>query len=290
MIVDCPECGKETRPGAAYCHSCGARIHPPEEHTTGEDRKRCLKCDKPLGDKANFCGNCGAKVPKPPPPERIRKCFNCGGDAEKGMRYCPQCGVEFISERPPDISCPMCGEILPAESKYCIICGHKLPSNEPADIATAASTSTSGAYQLPRMLMDNPLALSVIAALLLISSCYLRWGSGPYIRELPLVLIIFNYLIAAFAVITGGVRKPSWLAFLMLGIIGLCVEFLYFLGLRVASHMTFDEIIKQLNPPHPGVIIHLIGLLMLFVNSYFARLKQKIAFSNLVLTRTKWQY
>ena len=158
---------------------------------------------------------------------------------------------------------------------------------------TSTETPSGNSRNIPRLsvfFMGNSMLLSIAAVVVLIISCYLAWGRGPYARELPLVLIVITYIISVLAVINSGFKKPAWLLFLLLGIIALVVEFFYLLGLHLTRHFSIREIIDMLYTPRIGIILHFTGAILLFVNTYFARLRYRLAFHQYVRASTRWQY
>ena len=60
----CPHCQTDNRPGARFCHQCGARLEA-----------ACPQCRAPLQPGSKFCDSCGARVDagaEPPAPPRFR--------------------------------------------------------------------------------------------------------------------------------------------------------------------------------------------------------------------------
>jgi hypothetical protein len=51
--VACPTCGPRPEPGAAFCSSCGSRLHA----AAASDR-----CGAPLSPDSRFCEGCGTRV------------------------------------------------------------------------------------------------------------------------------------------------------------------------------------------------------------------------------------
>lgn len=84
---NCPNCGAEIPPGAAFCASCGAR----QERTTAD---ACANCGGTPVAGARFCGECGAPVSGAPdtvPTPAL--CTQCGAELGSDARFCRQCGT-----------------------------------------------------------------------------------------------------------------------------------------------------------------------------------------------------
>jgi subtilisin family serine protease/ribosomal protein L32 len=61
VMVTCPNCGKQNRPGTVYCTSCGTRLAP-EAPPKAAGSMFCNNCGNPLRPNAKFCPKCGQAV------------------------------------------------------------------------------------------------------------------------------------------------------------------------------------------------------------------------------------
>ena len=300
-ITCCPSCGNVIKPGAVYCIKCGARLSAEEDGPVtppyGKNgQKICESCGKPLKGEVNFCGNCGTEVPKPPPFKEIRKCYNCGGDVENGMRFCSACGIEFLSERPPDVACLKCGEILPAETAYCTNCGYKLSTESIGEKRTVApervrdfmEEGIRGIGRATTIFIASPIFISMLAAVLLFLSTAMIWSTGsfsnPYYPKhtLPVLLILFTYVIAILAVFLASLRRPVWALFPILGIFTFCIEFFYLSMFQNSASFNLYDTFEHLQCVAAGFKLHFIAGIILVLNTYFAHLRQRLDFESYI--------
>lgn len=64
MTVICSKCGKEVRPGARFCGSCGSPIEELQSPSPSlEEQTICPHCSKPIRKDAKFCPSCGLSIP-----------------------------------------------------------------------------------------------------------------------------------------------------------------------------------------------------------------------------------
>lgn len=64
-VENCPSCGAEVVPGAAFCNVCGAKMEQPEVVQKAEpekEQKVCPQCQAKIDEDASFCTSCGAKL------------------------------------------------------------------------------------------------------------------------------------------------------------------------------------------------------------------------------------
>ena len=80
----CPACGQALKPGARFCHACGAEIAVLKPGKT-----ICPSCGKELEESLKFCNACG----KPLQGEKqLPFCPGCGNRLRAGARFCRECG------------------------------------------------------------------------------------------------------------------------------------------------------------------------------------------------------
>ena len=83
----CPDCGARNRKKAKYCRECGALLH---EHEAAA---------------------------MPPQPQRVAPLVYASGSFASAPPAAPEAPAA------PTISCPRCGQVLPAEARFCGGCG-----------------------------------------------------------------------------------------------------------------------------------------------------------------------
>ena len=60
--MNCKNCGKELREGAAFCSFCGTEV---------EKNQHCLYCGNEIDNEAAFCSHCGIPIKKDEAPKTV---------------------------------------------------------------------------------------------------------------------------------------------------------------------------------------------------------------------------
>lgn len=124
--MQCPHCGNENDPDAAFCDNCGTPLSgaaplPPQQPAAVTPAMavsgNCPQCGQPVITGEAFCGNCGAALedtipsarpvhpPQPVPPPQptpaaapgggVVTCPSCGHQVPPGALFCDNCGVSL---------------------------------------------------------------------------------------------------------------------------------------------------------------------------------------------------
>ncbi len=155
--MNCPNCGMQTVPGAAFCDNCGTALTgraatpsnlPPTTAISGT----CPQCGRPVMPGEAFCDNCGSAlnmpVSSPPPPMAAapapqpaawspaapsggsQSCPSCGQLTTPGTAFCDNCGASLSAPTAaavPPVSPPPAWTpppaVPPAATQQCPNCG-----------------------------------------------------------------------------------------------------------------------------------------------------------------------
>ena len=147
IMANCPTCGVQVQPGAAFCDNCGGRLSGVPAGPVGGQAfnpspgNSCPNCGESVLPGEAFCGNCGAVlpvavpvapvVPVAPPPAAAARPMTTGGT-------CPRCGSPVEAT---DIFCDNCGQALSPGQ------GFPSPAQIPAADLSAASMAKSAVEQ-----------------------------------------------------------------------------------------------------------------------------------------------
>lgn len=73
--------------------SCEAEIRERDEKLLArKGLMHCPDCDTVIGMEDEYCSKCGKRLPGPPPVGNTVACRNCGGEVDRALTFCPQCG------------------------------------------------------------------------------------------------------------------------------------------------------------------------------------------------------
>lgn len=89
--------------------------------STGEGRslssERCARCGASANRGARFCSECGAPLPG-------KVCPSCGKPLREGAKFCAECGAPVVPK------CPACGKEASPGARYCAECGAAIVRKE----------------------------------------------------------------------------------------------------------------------------------------------------------------
>lgn len=67
-IINCPHCGQELSPDAAFCSACGHRLENENTASSAAETERtCPNCNAPMPEDFLFCIECGTPYPQEEP-------------------------------------------------------------------------------------------------------------------------------------------------------------------------------------------------------------------------------
>lgn len=159
-MTTCPNCGKQLRPGARFCGSCGATL--------------------PAGSSGK-----GQGAPAPAPAADTLPCPNCGKPVRKGAKFCSQCGHTILTEGAPGV--PGAAEQTASPGGAPTLIGADAPANaqaapSPAPARPAAAPASSRPRRgLPLIL----LAVLAVACLALAAGGYFVANRQGWLAGLP---------------------------------------------------------------------------------------------------------
>lgn len=89
--------------------------------STGEgcslSSERCARCGASANRGARFCSECGAPLPG-------KVCPSCGKPLREGAKFCAECGAPVVPK------CPACGKEASPGARYCAECGAAIVRKE----------------------------------------------------------------------------------------------------------------------------------------------------------------
>jgi eukaryotic-like serine/threonine-protein kinase len=120
---DSNECSGKVASLMSYCPWCGEK----QEWLSSESGSQCSSCERTVSADWQHCGFCGEHLEAT---DDEAAGSECGHDAAaKGMKYCPDCGLEMEWPAGSDPACPDCGARSHATFNFCWSCKCKFEAD-----------------------------------------------------------------------------------------------------------------------------------------------------------------